>query len=138
MREKALVVLRAGEMLADLILLVHFALAACIALGLPLVWIGARLGWRWVRNRPLRYAHAAAILLVAAEALAGAVCPLTRWEDALRAGADGRSFVGRWVARLLYYDFPESAFALAYALFAAATLATLRLVPPRPSSRSGQ
>lgn len=123
-------------MLADLILLVHFTLAAFIALGLPLVWVGAWLGWNWVRNRHLRYAHAAAILVVAAEALAGGVCPLTRWEDALRAGADGRSFVGRWAARLLYYDLPEWTFTLAYALFAAATLATLRLVPPRRPSRS--
>jgi hypothetical protein len=125
-------------MLADLILLVHFALAAFIVLVLPLVWIGAWLGWRWTRNRALRYTHAAAILAVAAEALAGSVCPLTLWEDALRAGADGRSFVGRWVARLLYYEFPEWAFASAYVLYAAATLATLRLIAPLPPSRAGQ
>ncbi|HEY5293328.1 MAG TPA: DUF2784 domain-containing protein [Burkholderiales bacterium] len=125
-------------MLADLILLVHFALAAFIVLGLPLAWIGAWLGWNWTRNRTIRYAHAAAILVVAAEALAGSVCPLTRWEDALRAGADGRSFIGRWFARLLYYDFPEWAFTLAYVLYALATLATLRLVAPRRPSRSSQ
>jgi Protein of Unknown function (DUF2784) len=125
-------------MLADLILLVHFALAAFIVLGLPLVWIGAWLGWNWVRGRALRYAHAIAILVVAAEALAGSVCPLTHWEDALRASADGRSFIGRWFARLLYYDFPEWAFTLAYVLYAAATLATLRLVAPRRPSRSSQ
>lgn len=118
-------------MLADLILLVHFALAAFIVLGLPLVWLGAWLDWRWTRRPGLRYAHAAAILVVAAEALAGSVCPLTVWEDALRAGGDGRSFVGRWLARLLYYDLPEWIFAVAYALYAAATLATLRLVPPQ-------
>jgi Protein of Unknown function (DUF2784) len=125
-------------MLADLILLVHFALAAFIVLGLPLVWMGAWLGWNWVRSRALRYAHAIAILVVAAEALAGSVCPLTRWEDALRASADGRSFIGRWFARLLYYDFPEWAFTLAYVLYAAATLTTLRLVAPRRPSRSSQ
>lgn len=125
-------------MLADLILLVHFALAAFIVLGLPLIWMGAWLGWNWVRGRALRYAHAIAILVVAAEALAGSVCPLTRWEDALRASAGGRSFIGRWFARLLYYDFPESAFTLAYVLYAAATLATLRLVAPRRPSRSSQ
>lgn len=122
-------------MLADLILLVHFALAAFIVLGLPLVWLGAWLDWRWTRRPGLRYAHAAAILVVAAEALAGSVCPLTVWEDALRAGGDGRSFVGRWLARLLYYDFPEWAFALAYVLYAGATLATLRLVPPQRPNR---
>jgi uncharacterized protein DUF2784 len=122
-------------MLADLILLVHFALAAFIAFGLPLVWLGAWLGWNWVRGRAFRYTHAAAILVVAGEALAGSVCPLTRWEDALRASAEGRSFVGRWFARLLYYDFPEWVFALAYCLYALATLATLRLVPPRRPHR---
>lgn len=122
-------------MLADLILLVHAALAAFVVLMLPLVWIGARLDWNWTRNRLLRHAHAAAILVVAAEALAGSVCPLTRWEDALRDGADGRSFIGRWVARLLYYDLPEWSFTLAYVAFALAVLATLRLVPPRGPSR---
>ena len=125
-------------MLADLILLAHFALAAFIVAGLPLVWMGAWFGWSWTRNRALRYAHAAAILVVAAEALAGSVCPLTRWEDALRANADARSFIGRWMTRLLYYDFPEWAFTLAYVLYAAATLATLRLAAPQRSSRTAQ
>ncbi len=125
-------------MLADLILLLHFALAAFIVLGLPLVWIGALLDWNWTRNRALRYTHVAAILVVAAESLAGSVCPLTRWEDALRTGADGRSFIARWMTRLLYYDFPEWAFTLAYVLYALATLATLRLIAPRRPSRSTQ
>ena len=126
-------------LLADLILVAHFLLAAFIVLGLPLVWIGAWLGWNWVRKPSFRYAHFAAILVIAAEAMAGVVCPLTRWEDDLRAGADGRSFVGRWVTRLLYYDLPEWTFTLAYALFALATIATLRLIPPlRPPSRRGQ
>ena len=125
-------------MLADLILLIHFALAAFIVLGLPLVWIGAWLNWNWTCNRALRYAHAAAILVVAAEALAGSICPLTLWEDALRAGADGRSFIGRWMTQLLYYDCPEWAFSLAYVVYAAATLATLRLVAPQGSSRTAQ
>ena len=125
-------------MLADLILLAHLALAAFIVLGLPLVWLGAWLNWSWTRNRALRYAHAAAILVVAVEALAGSICPLTRWEDALRAGTDGRSFIGRWMARLLYYDFPEWTFTVAYVLYAAATLATLYLVAPRRPSRPSQ
>lgn len=123
-------------MLADLILLVHFALAAFVVLGLPLVWVGAWRAWSWTRNAVFRYAHAGAIVVIAAEALAGSICPLTRWEDTLRAGTQGRSFVGRWVARLLYYDFPESAFTLIYVLYAAATLATLRLVAPQRRSRS--
>lgn len=123
-------------MLADLILLTHFALAIFIVLGLPLVWMGAWLGWNWVHGRAWRYAHAIAVLTVAAEALTGSVCPLTRWEDALRANADGRSFIGRWFARLLYYDFPEWAFTMAYVVYAAATVATLRLVAPRRPFRT--
>jgi hypothetical protein len=123
-------------MLADLILLTHFALAIFIVLGLPLVWMGAWLGWNWVRGRAWRYAHAIAVLTVAAEALTGSVCPLTRWEEALRANADGRSFIGRWFARLLYYDFPEWAFTMAYVVYAAATVATLRLVAPRRPFRT--
>lgn len=125
-------------MLADLILLVHFALATFIVLGLPLTWLGAWLGWNWVRSRVFRYTHVAAILVVAAEALVGSVCPLTRWEDALRASTDDRSFVGRWFARLLYYNFPEWVFTLAYVLYALATLVTLRLVVPRSPHHAGQ
>lgn len=117
--------------MADFILLVHFAIAAFIVLGLPLVWIGAALGWRWVRNPWFRYLHLAAIVFVAAEALIGVKCPLTIWEDALRGVQESRSFVSRWVATLLFYRAPEWVFTTAYVAFAAATLITLRLVRPR-------
>lgn len=117
--------------LADALLVVHFALAAFITGGLLLVWFGAAAGWRWVRNPWFRYLHLAAILFVAAEALLGYACPLTLWEDLLRGGVQPHSFVGRWVYRLLYYRAPEWVFATAYALWALATLVTLRLVPPR-------
>ena len=126
--------LGAGEMaplFADLILFVHVLLVAFIVFCLPLVWLGAARGWNWIRNRTLRYAHLGAILAVAAQALGGSVCPLTRWEDALRGVADDRSLVGRWLARLVYYDLPEWAFASAYVLYAVATVATLRRHPPR-------
>jgi len=43
------------------------------------------------------------------------------------------SFVGRWVARLLYYDFPEWMFAAAYTVFALAVALAWRLVPPMPA-----
>jgi polyferredoxin len=84
-----------------------------------------------VRNPWFRYLHLGAIGFVALEALAGTMCPLTVWEDALRGGARPESFVGRWVQRLLYYRAPEWAFTAAYVAWAAATLVTLRLVPPR-------
>ena len=116
---------------ADALLVVHFAIVVFIVGGLVLTWIGAALGWGWVRNRWFRYMHLAAIVFVALEALVGMTCPLTVWEDALRGGASAESFVGRWVRRLLYYQAPEWVFTAIYAAWAAATLATLKLVPPR-------
>ena len=99
--------------------------------GLVFVWIGAALGWRWVRNPWLRYLHLAAIAFVAAEALLGIACPLTVWEDLLRGNVRAESLVARWVHRLLYYRAPEWIFTAAYALWTLATLLTLWLVPPR-------
>ena len=104
---------------------------AFIVGGLILTWVGAALGWRWVRNRWFRYLHLAAIGFVAVEALAGYACPLTLWEDMLRGGAGPESFVGRWVRQLLYYRAPEWVFTALYVAWAAATLITLRRVPPR-------
>jgi polyferredoxin len=118
-------------LLADLLLVFHFFIAGFIVLGLILVWAGALAGWRWVRNPWFRYLHLAAIAFVAAEALLGTACPLTVWEDLLRGGARPETFVGRWVARLLYYNAPEWVFTAAYCAWAAASLATLSLVPPR-------
>ena len=114
-----------------MVLIVHFLIVAFIVGGLLLVWLGAALGWGWIRNRWFRYAHLGAIAFVAAEALLGIACPLTVWEDMLRGGVRAESFVGRWVRGLLYYDAPEWVFMAAYLAWTAATLATLRLVPPR-------
>jgi hypothetical protein len=58
-----------AAMIADVLLAVHFLIAAFIVAGLPAVWLGAALGWRWVRNPWFRYAHLGAIVLVAAEGL---------------------------------------------------------------------
>jgi len=118
-------------MIADIVLVLHFCIAAFIALGLVAVWIGAAAGWRWVRNPWFRYLHVAAVVFVAAESLLGMACPLTVWEDLLRGGVASESFVGRWVRQLLYYQAPEWVFTAAYVAWTAATLFTLRLVPPR-------
>ena len=118
-------------MLADAVLLAHFAIAAFIVCGPLFVWIGAALGWRWIRNRWFRYLHLAAIAFVAAEALLGIACPLTVWEDLLRGSVRAESFIARLAHRLLYYRAPEWIFTTAYALWTLATLLTLWLVPPR-------
>jgi hypothetical protein len=121
-------------LVADAILVIHALFVLFVVGGLVLILLGAR-RWSWVRNRTFRALHLAAIALVAAEALLGIACPLTIWEDMLRAaGPRQRSFIGRWVARLLYYDFPEWAFATAYCAFALAVLWAWRAVPPRVRS----
>jgi hypothetical protein len=120
-------------MMADVILVVHFLIVLFNVGGLVIVWIGAGLGWRWVRNPWFRYLHLGAIAFVAVEALLGVMCPLTVWEDMLRGGARAESFVGRWVRYFLYYDAPGWVFTVAYVGWAVATLITLRWIPPRLS-----
>jgi len=122
--------------LADLVLIAHFAFVLFVVGGLAMVWLGAAAGWRWVRNFWFRAAHLAAIAFVAAESLAGVWCPLTVWEDALRGRHEERSFVARWIHRVMFYDLPEWLFAAAYVLFALVVAATWRLV--RPHSMRGR
>src|SRR6266545_3502640 len=118
--------------LADAVLIAHVLFVLFVVGGFALILAGAR-RWDWVRNRAFRTAHLAAIAFVAAEAVLGVTCPLTRWEDILRAtGREERSFIGRWLAWLLYYDLPEWIFAVAYCAFAAAVIWTWRAIPPRP------
>lgn len=118
-------------MIADAVLVLHFLIVVFIVGGLILTWIGFFRQWKWVRNPLFRYLHLAAIAFVALEALAGYACPLTIWEDALRGGGGAESFIGRWVRRVLFYQAPEWVFTTLYVLWAAATVATLRFVPPR-------
>jgi hypothetical protein len=120
---------------ADAVLIVHVLFVLFVVCGFALILAGAR-SWNWVRNRSFRILHLGAIGFVAAEALLGVTCPLTRWEDMLRAaGPEERSFMGRWLARLIYYDFPEWVFALAYCVFAVAVVLAWRAVPPRARNR---
>lgn len=124
-------------LLADALLLVHFAFVLFVVASVPLIWAGAAAGWSWVRHRGYRIAHLAAIAFVAAEALLGVMCPLTVWEDALRGVRHERSFIARWVHDVMYYDFPEQVFAMAYVAFALIVGATYWLVPPRRARRRG-
>ena len=118
-------------MLADVLLVAHFGIAAFIVGGLPVIWLGAALGWAWIRNPWFRYLHVGAIAFVAFEALLGMACPLTVWEDALRGGVRPESFVARWVHRFLFYRAPEWVFTSAYVAWAGLTLLTLWFFPPR-------
>lgn len=117
--------------LADAILVLHLAIATFIAGALPLIWIGAWRGWRWVHDPRFRLSHLAAIAFVALQAVAGRLCPLTVWEDRLRGVASERGFVERHLAPILYWDLPAWAFTALYVGYALATATTLWLLPPR-------
>ena len=125
--------------LADFILVIHFGFVAFVVLGFVVIWAGYFSGWRFVRNLWFRLAHLFAIGFVAAEALAGMVCPLTTWEENLRwrageGSAYGGSFIQHWVHRVLFFDLPEWAFTIVYVAFFALVFATFWIV--RPARRS--
>lgn len=121
-------------LLADAVLLLHLAVVAFIVLGLPLILVGGRRGWRWVRQRWLRLLHIAAIAVVVAQAWLGRYCGLTVLESWLRRQAGQpayeRSFAAHWVHRLLYHDAPMWVFALLYTLFGLLVLWAWRRYPP--------
>lgn len=118
------------SLLADAILLIHFAFVLFVLGGLLLIWTGAVLGWKWVRYFWFRIAHLAAIVFVALESLVGVWCPLTVWEDALRGTASDKSFIARWVHRVMFFQLPEWMFTVAYVLFAAVVVLTFLFIAP--------
>lgn len=120
---------------ADAIFYVHAAYVAFVVLGLAAVLLGAALGWGWIRNFWFRATHLAAIGLVAAEALLGMFCPLTRWENHFRAQAGQstheNSFVGYWLHELIFVDLPNEVLAVVHCAFALAVVAAFVWIPPR-------
>ena len=126
--------------LADLVLIVHTAFVAFVVLGLVLIWAGGYLKWQFVRNLWFRITHLAAIGMVAAEALAGFVCPLTTWENQLRMLASGEeryagSFIQHWLHEVVFYEFSESVFTLVYVTFFLLVTFSFWCVPVRPPRR---
>lgn len=118
------------SLLADLILAVHFLFVLFVVGGFVLILTGVMLDWRWVRNFRFRVLHLAAIVFVALESLAGAMCPLTVWEDVLRGGGSPNGFIQRWMQRVLFYSLPEWVFNLVYVIFAIVVAITFWLAPP--------
>ena len=122
--------------LADLILVVHFAFVAFIILGFLVIWTGYFLGWGFVRDFRFRLAHLVAMGIVAAESLVGMVCPLTEWENGLRMRGGGgakyeASFIEHWLGGVLFYEVSEGTFMVIYCGFFALVVVTYWVVRPR-------
>ena len=122
------------QALADLVLVLHAAIVLFVVGGLVLVLLGNARGWQWVNATWFRVAHLAAIAVVALQAWAGVVCPLTTLESWLRVqgGSPGytASFIEHWVQRILFFEAPAWVFTLLYSAFAAVVAATWWRYPP--------
>jgi len=124
------------QILADMVMIVHFAFVLFVVLGLPAIFIGRIQGWAWVRNPWFRIIHLLAIGGVAAKAWLGRICPLTEFEMTLRIKGGGApcsgTFIGRIVESLLYYEAPDWVFIAVYTAFGSLVLMSWIWVRPRP------
>ena len=97
--------------------------------------IGLVRRWHWTRNFWFRAANLLAIGLVAVNAWVGKICPLIIWENEMLETAGGDvypgTFVGYYLQKVIYYDFPIWVFAIIYTLFAALVLISWIIWPPR-------
>ena len=127
--------------LADIILIAHAAFVAFVVLTVPCVFLGKYLHWCWVRVLWFRVVHLVGVCIVAAQAWAGVICPLTTLEMSLR--EKGRlvvysgSFVEHWLQKIIYWDLPAWVFTVIYSLFALLVVCAWYFVPPVRSQHNG-
>jgi len=109
------------SLLADTILLIHFAFVAFVVAGFFLILAGLLAHWSWIHNRIFRIAHLVAIGVVVLQAWFGQLCPLTIWENELRrlAGQSGysESFIEHWLHKILFYEAEPWVFTTIYSAF---------------------
>jgi hypothetical protein len=125
-----------GNLLADIVLALHLAIAAFITAGLILIPLGGLMGWAWVRYRRFRFLHAGLMVFVATEALLGIACPLTVLESALRQQEAPDYFLADLMHRLLYWDAPLELFLALYVLCALWVLVLWKWIPPQGTKLS--
>lgn len=124
-----------AALLADLVLVLHVGVVLFVVIGELLVLAGGWRGWAWVRIRWLRLLHLLLMVFIAMQPWLGRLCPLTDWEQALRARAGEATyeggFIAHWLGELLYMQAPWWAFVAAYSAFALLVVASWWIVPPR-------
>jgi hypothetical protein len=121
--------------LADAVVVAHFAYVLFVILGLLAVLIGRLLGWNWTRRFWFRVIHLSMIAIVVAEAWLGITCPLTTWENSLRKLAGKATyegdFVGRWAHELVFLDISQEKLTPFYTVFGLLVLLSFLVSPPR-------
>ena len=124
--------------LAEIVLVLHFAVVLFVVGGLLAVLLGNALHWRWVNQWWFRLLHLCTIAYVVMQSWFGITCPLTTLESWLREQAGQtryqQSFIEHWVQSLLFYQAPFWLFATAYSVFGALVVVTWWRFPPRRSS----
>jgi len=128
-------------LLADAVLIIHFAFVAFVVLGFVVIWIGYFRRWSFVCDLRFRLVHAAAMGFVLVESLTGIVCPLTIWENDLRIKAGNEvaysgSFIQHWFSNLLFHDWSEQTFTVIYSVLFVFVALTFWIVRPRLPRRS--
>ena len=78
--------------LADLVVVVHAAYVGFVVMGFVAILVGIVRRRGWARNFWFRSIHLAMVAGVAAQALAGVLCPLTTLENYLRSRAGEASY----------------------------------------------
>ena len=108
-------------MIADAILVIHFAFVLFVVFGFALILLGLLARWRWIHNRVFRVTHLAAIGIVVVQAWFGQLCPLTLWENELRRRAGQpdypETFVAHWLHQILFYQAESWVFTAGYTCF---------------------
>ncbi len=114
---------RLYSLIADTILVIHFAFVVFVVFGLVLILVGLLARWSCIHNRIFRIAHLAAVGFVVLQAWLGQLCPLTIWENELRrrAGQSGytETFVEHWLHEILFYQAQPWVFTMIYTCFGA-------------------
>ncbi len=112
-------------LLADAVLLLHFAVVLFVLGGGLAVWLG-NWRWRWVNRLAFRALHGVAIAVVVGQAWAGQWCVLTVLESWLREQAGGsgyaQGFIQHWVHAWMFFSAPLWVFSLIYTAFGASVL----------------
>jgi hypothetical protein len=126
------------RVLADVVLAVHVAVVAFLAVGFVLIVVGVLRRWEWVGNLWFRVGHLVAAVLVTAQAWMGRLCPLTVLENHLREQAGQEPypgfFVAYWARQVVFADAESWVFAVVYTVFVALLLLSFAL--PRPRERN--
>ena len=111
------------RLMADALLVIHFAFVLFVVFGFMLILTGLLARWSWIHNRIFRIAHLAAVGFVVIQAWLGQLCPLTIWENELRRRAGQSSysetFVEHWLHDILFYQAEPWVFTTIYTSFGA-------------------